>query len=345
MMTKLNLAHPLQEYQQPAPERRFRLICGGLAHYKLEPEDLKHESGQTIDKKIQFRTWLALFFIERGKYKITDKGYAELAPDIERQDTHFGEHDSARERSTKREITRPLTKSEIKEAVNSKVGQMLREGKAEELYNNKLIDRSYHIAWSNKQIRVTVIKKLLEFLGASPTRLDELREELDQLILQSAREEKTDAKRMQEVLDEIRRNLGRIRRVSGDDFNNNRLSGLMNHYKNSPYLALVEAGYAYPEDEIKEQNGQFKTDKIYPWEIKNAPLIYSDKEIRIAACKWLVWKLKKDPKDIIQDDFNNNGLGGLVGNYYKGSPYDALLEAGLVTQANEAYMRSSQHTH
>ena len=296
---------------------------------------------EQIDKSAQFKRWLALFFIEKGKYKITEKGYEELAPQEQRQNLEFGEPVSDRKREPRMEERRSLTRKEIREAVARKVEEMLGEGRAGGLYNNEYI--IHKSDWQSKEVRVTVIKKLLEFLGVSPERLDKLREELDQLILQSAREEPTDTKRMQEILVEIRSNLERIRKLSFNDFRYYGASGLLKHYKNSPHLALVEAVYAYSLDEIKEQNGQFGTDKIYPWEMnKVGNEFWYDKEIRIAACKWLIWKLGKQPKEITQDDFKNNGLGGLL-NYYKGSPYLALVEVGLVRQTDEAYMRERLH--
>src|SRR3989338_1026795 len=259
----------------------LRLIHGGLANHKPEPDECQGPTvpatfGHCLSKSsafedpsatpLQFKKWLALFFIERGTYKITDKGYEELAPDIERLDTHFGEDNSAKERSTKGEVARPLTRKELREAVNSKVEQMLRDGKAEELY-----DKAYLVHksdWKNKETRVAVIKKFVELSSESP------------------------------------------REITKDDFNNNGLGGLIDHYKCSPYLALVEAGYAYSFDETKEHaRTGFKTDKIYPWEMSGAPLgFYKKSENRIAATKWLIWKLKKDPREITADDFKNNGL-------------------------------------
>ncbi|MBS3068360.1 hypothetical protein J4450_06650 [Candidatus Micrarchaeota archaeon] len=125
--------------------------------------------------------------------------------------------------------------------------------------------------------------------------------------------------------------------IIADDFNNNRLSGLLRPYKGSPYLALVEVGYAYSIDEIKEHaRTWFKTDKLYPWEMQRVGNeFWYDKEMRIAATKWLMWKLNKEPKDITQ---------GLI-QTYNGSPYEALFEAGIATESDEAYMRSSHHTH
>src|SRR3989338_7356496 len=125
----------------------LRLIQGGLANHKPEPDERQINSAR--DKTAEFKRWLALFFIEKGNYRITDKGYEELAPSIQTQ--------------------------EIKEAVAR---------------------------------RVEVIQKLIEVLGKSP------------------------------------------REIIGDDFNNNGLSGLLvGYYKSSPYEALFEAGLVTQADE------------------------------------------------------------------------------------------------
>ncbi len=118
-----------------------------------------------------------------------------------------------------------------------------------------------------------------------------------------------------------------------EDFRSNRLGGLLsNYYSDIPYYALKEAGY-----------------NLHPWEMLKTPqTFYESKDIRIAAINWLVQRVKKsgkEPRDITQEEFRSNRLGGLLYNYYNGSPYDALLEAGLISKKDEAYMRSSQHTH
>ena len=316
--------------------RRLAMSSGQVASSQLPIAKDRLPLTDHFDKKAEFKRWLALFFIERGKYKITEKGYAELAPQLVRQDTHFGEDNAAKERSTKREIARPLTRKEIKEAVAAKVEALCREGKSEGLLDEGHL--AYKADWKEKGTRVTVIKKLLEFLGASPAKLDELRKELNELILKAAREEKTDTKRMQEVLDEIRRNFERIRRITADDFNNVSLGGglLSKYYNSSIYLALVEAGYAYSEDELRKdaRTGQFRTDKLYPWEMTRIGN-WVDKENRIAAIKWLVWKTKKDPREITKDDFRSSGLEGLVAGRYKGSNYKVLVEAGYAYSEDE----------
>ncbi|MEM2963007.1 MAG: hypothetical protein QXW70_02785 [Candidatus Anstonellales archaeon] len=72
---------------------------------------------------------------------------------------------------------------------------------------------------------------------------------------------------------------------------------------------------------------------------------WTEESTRIAAVKFLVEEvLKKDPRDITQFDFHSNRLAGLLNSYYSGFPYAALKEAGLVSEADEAYMRSCQHT-
>ncbi|MCK4319655.1 hypothetical protein KAW38_03735 [Candidatus Micrarchaeota archaeon] len=97
--------------------------------------------------------------------------------------------------------------------------------------------------------------------------------------------------------------------ITSNDFRDNRLSGLLDYY-DGPYLAIKEI---YPE--IKE------------WEMKTTPMsFYNKRENRIKAIKWLIEKLKKDPRDITANDFRDNRLGGLLVSHYKSSPYLAIKE-------------------
>jgi len=115
------------------------------------------------------------------------------------------------------------------------------------------------------------------------------------------------------------------RDLTVEDFNKNRLRGVLPYYGNSPYAAVNEA---YPELNIK------------PWEMIQTPRgFYEKKENRIAAVKWLVEKLNKDPRDLTVEDFNKNRLRGVLP-YYDDSPYEAVKEAGLVTEADEKQMRN-----
>ncbi|MDO8553871.1 MAG: hypothetical protein Q7S22_03635, partial [Candidatus Micrarchaeota archaeon] len=266
-----------------APERRMPKIA--LAEPLLEQ----------VDKKAEFKRWLVLFFIQRGQFKITDNGYAELAPQVQRQSLEFGEPVSNRTREPRMEERRGLTKKEIKELVSRRVEEMLAEGKTEELYTRGLIDRQKKFDWKDKEVRMIVIKQLLKILGKKPVDVDH------------------------------------------DDFKSCGLDGfLKSRYNDSPYLALIEAGYAYSLDEVKEhgKTGKFKTDRIYPWEITKTPRIYDDKEIRIAATKWLLWKLKIEPRKITTTVFRKNGARGVTA-YCNGSPYLALIEAGYAYSLDE----------
>ncbi len=116
------------------------------------------------------------------------------------------------------------------------------------------------------------------------------------------------------------------RDITKEDFHSNRLGGLLyNYYNNSPYDALKEAGY-----------------ELQPWEMLKTPNeFYKQKSNRIAAIRWLVDKLKKEPRGMTREDFFSNCLGGLLYNYYNTSPYAALREAGLVTSSDEIHMCKS----
>lgn len=103
------------------------------------------------------------------------------------------------------------------------------------------------------------------------------------------------------------------RDVAQKDFNKNMLSGLLNYYKGSPYMALKEANY----------------NNIKPWEMKVKPMgFFKKRRNRVFAVKRLIRKLNKDIRNMNQGDFNKNRLCGLLSHHYGGSPYKALREVG-----------------
>jgi hypothetical protein len=120
----------------------------------------------------------------------------------------------------------------------------------------------------------------------------------------------------------------KAREIKSDDFDANGLAALVcGHYGGSPYAALRDAGF-----------------KMKPWEMASAPDgTWEKKENRVEAIRWMAGRLGKKAREITFDDFVGNGFSGLV-DHYGNSPYEALLEAGLVTEADEAYMRSRRHT-
>ena len=126
-------------------------------------------SPDQINKSAQFKRWLDLFFIQRGRYKITDKAYDELGRESEleqkqRKTTELMEPQSSRENSTRTDMQRRLTKAEINEIVRRKIAKMIADQGAEQLYDKGFVDRSPHLDWKNREHRITVIKKLLEIL-------------------------------------------------------------------------------------------------------------------------------------------------------------------------------------
>jgi hypothetical protein len=105
------------------------------------------------------------------------------------------------------------------------------------------------------------------------------------------------------------------RDIIQEDFYSNKLGGLLgNHYRNSPYLAVKDAGYAVQASEMVPQ------------------ALYGKKSNRVKAIKQLVKECGKKPRDITRDDFNSNHLGTLLNHDYNGSPYRALTEAGYKLQ-------------
>lgn len=133
--------------------------------------------------------------------------------------------------------------------------------------------------------------------------------------------------------------------VNKYDFTENGMRGLLAHYKQSPYAALVESGYAYSLEEAVEHSmrGKFDRKKIYPWQMKVTPNIYGLPEARIAAARWLAQELEgvKVPRDIEATDFYEHGLDGLInGEPHWGSPFKILHEAGMVNAEDFEYMHN-----
>ena len=256
---------------------------------------------QQADKTARFKRWLDLFFIKNGYFRVTNKGYDELTQQTLRRNLEFGEPACNRTGELRLDPMRPMTNGEIREAINIEIGRLVADGKTEELYDQGIINRPERLSWKDHEMRKTTIKELYLTLGKDK------------------------------------------KEISKHDFYEYGLRGLLKgRYSDSPYLALVEAGYAYSFEELMEHanHSRFGTDKIYPWELTRVPFMWSDKEIRVATVKWLVWTTGKNARDISGNDFSTNGLDGLLDHHYMGSPYMAVLEAGLVTEADEEHMRS-----
>ncbi len=113
------------------------------------------------------------------------------------------------------------------------------------------------------------------------------------------------------------------------DFQKNRLGGLLILCsKESPYAALVEAGFTNPESK--------RYDPVLadtPWLIiEKMPSNYWNKrQNRIKSTRLLVKNLKKPVSQIKEDDFITNHLSWL-GTYCSNSPFKALEEAGYNLQ-------------
>lgn len=135
------------------------------------------------------------------------------------------------------------------------------------------------------------------------------------------------------------------REIRYDDFRKNGLRGLLSELNDSAHTALLEAGYFYTKKEAigHLERAEFPTDKFYPWEAKVPKRFFREKRTRLAATCWLAKKLGRQPREMRAGDFKSNNLAGMLKYYYGDSPYEALLEAGLVTSRDEDYMRSNQH--
>jgi len=431
-------------------------------------------------KALEFKKWLAIFFINRGLFRITDKGYCEFSPQIQKQFLEFAEQSGDREYEERIERRYALSKRELRRIVGNTVKRMLDEGKAEELYCKGLVVRAAHMDWKQVDVRVSVVKKLAEMLGKDARALgqtDFSSNGLDGLLIRYGgshhaalfeagfvhSEEETiqhgfaksfstdrlypwELKRVGNKFWEsaeiriaatewlIWKSKKPVREIETRDYIENGLSGLLDYCNNSSVLPLIEAGYVYSIDETLEQSKarkfdmmklyvwemlrlgnqswdnvdiqlaatrwliskiikkspkeisaddfedygltgllarcegspfsalaaagyaytlektlvhskikQFGNDKFYFWEMPRSPFIYADMELRIAAIRWLAWISPKSPTELTRNDFDDNCLSGLLNNYYNGSPFNALFEAGLVGMEDERYMRSNRH--
>lgn len=110
------------------------------------------------------------------------------------------------------------------------------------------------------------------------------------------------------------------------DFLENGLAGLLSRC-GSVYAAVSEA---FPKLEIKE------------WEMHiTPPGFYNGQANRSRATRWLVDRLKKDPRSLLVDDFRNNGLAGLI-HFHGHSAWRAVAEAypELVKSKKDMLVRS-----
>jgi len=318
---------------------------------------MSKESKDYAKKSAEFKRWLALYFIEKGNWKLTDKAIEEFGKDeTPRQTMEFAEDYSDKEREERSEYRVGLTAKEKKRIAYMKVADMVEAGKTGELYDDGYITNG-KLSWKDKNNRVIVVKRLVETLCKDPRDLtaeDFHGNRLGGLL--SHYYNNSPYKTVEEAFPEMdikpwemintpigfyEKKENRIaavkwlvnklnkdpRDLTAEDFDNNRLGGLLDgYYNDSPYEAVKEA---FPEMDIK------------PWEMIRTPDgIFDTKENRIAAVKWLVNKLKKDPRDLTYDDFYDNGLGGLLASRYNNSPYEAVKEAGLVDEADEKQMRN-----
>ncbi len=131
------------------------------------------------------------------------------------------------------------------------------------------------------------------------------------------------------LLWKTRKNPGRLRR---HDFTKHGLRSLL---QASPFKALVDAGYAFSITEAKRhaQRAEFKSSKLYPWQTTTPD--YRDGGVRIAAVKWLLWRIKKRPDEVTKRDFRSCGLYGLLKGHYSGSTYRALCDIGRAHSLKE----------
>jgi hypothetical protein len=326
-----------------------------LQRYLAEPGKL--------DNVAEFRRWLGIFLIEHGRYKITPKGYDELAPE------------------------RGMSKKSARAAVAEKMGTLIREGNASELFDRGYATRSSHVNWSERPIRLSVLGKFVEgfedpkkiewgdfcvsglscLLGSCYRNTPYLAF-VDLGIAYSETEFLKHAETGFEngkfypwemettpgnIFGKAENRVAAVRwllwktskgplEINMEDFEKNGLNDLINSkYHASIYAALVEAGFAYSSQEIIAQGDSrsFEGKKTYPWELRQTPDSFFDTLAhRVAAIEWIIWKTKKKAPSISTRDFTDNGLTGLI-HKYRYSIYDAFVEA------NHAYSKEEIREH
>lgn len=104
-----------------------------------------------------------------------------------------------------------------------------------------------------------------------------------------------------------------VKLVTIKTFKNSKLGGMLSIiYNNSVYSAINDA---YP--------GEYK-----PWEFSKTPKGYWNLSTAKSSTRWLVEeKLKTNNLSLVsKEDFRNNGLGGMLRNFFKDSVYLAIAE-------------------
>jgi hypothetical protein len=139
---------------------------------------------------------------------------------------------------------------------------------------------------------------------------------------------------------------GDLKNIKKKDFELKGILEVLEYYHRSVYWAFVTVGYAHSlKATIKHsENGLFDDWKVYPWEMERTPRgIYLNKQIRIAAVKWLM-SHNLNPCELLREDFINSRLGGLLATYYKDQPYLALVESGFAYSSSEIKSMATTET-
>lgn len=256
-------------------------------------------------KPAKLKRELGVYFIERGFYKLTDTGIAKLGDGRTRQFEDPAVHSVCRQIGETQTVCSKPSKTEMLSSAKQAAWKLIGEGKAQELYD--LGYATPRADWSEAKTRIAATRMLAAVLEKKTCRLN------------------------------------------ADDFTKNGLASLLcGRYNGSPFRALLEEGSMHSVEIALEHSrtGKFEnSDKIYPWETSQVTSgLFSNKDVRVAACRWLVWKTGKEPKRLKFDDFCSNSLAGLLQKYYKSSPFAALVEAGYAYSLTETknHIRTGQ---
>ena len=331
----------------------MQLVIANKGEISQSPRFQKYLAGpDQFDRVAGFRRWLSIFLIEHGQYKITQKGYSELAVDSN------------------------VGKKSARIAVAEKVCALIADGKASRLFDDGHVNRTVKADWSDRALRVAILRKFVGlhedpkkiewgdysvaglhrpisiFYGDSPYQTfveigiaysqEEFLKHFQTGDFQADKFYPWEMKRAPHNIFHVAEN--RIAAVnwllwktgkapidiSLDEIKKHMPGLAKTQYMYSPYLALVEAGFVYSSQEIivHSHASNFEQGKIYPWEMGNVPRgFFQNQKHRIAAVRWVSWKLDKPIDRLSYKDLSDNGLGGLYYTLTHSELIDETLQA------------------
>ena len=303
-----------------------------------------------LDKTAEFRRWLSIFLMEHGQYKITKSGYDELAPE------------RGMSKKSARAVVVEKVNALIREG---KASELFDKGHATRRWHADWSDHPARVAVLKKFVEGFEDPKKMEWAEFCVAGLSGIlgryyentpyRAFVDMCIAYPETEFLKHAETGFEtgkiypwemkttpanLFDKAEHRAAAVKwllwktskgplEIGIDDFMKNGLAVLIEaKYHHSIYVALAEAGLAYSSQEMIAQSHSrsFEDKKIYPWELRQTPnLFFQDERHRIAAVRWVAWKLHKPVENLTSRDVRSNGLDGM----YREHRFSGLIEEAL----------------